>query len=50
MLELSYIYLEEGLPMRNLHMYAQNLKKSLATLVAFVFFGFSAQIRHFQGH
>ena len=29
--------------MRNVHMYAQNLKKSLATLIAFVFFGFSAQ-------
>ena len=29
--------------MRNVHKYAQNLKKSVATLVAFVFFGFSAQ-------
>ena len=29
--------------MRNVHMYAQNLKKSLATLIAFVFFGFSDQ-------
>ena len=34
---------EEGLPMRNLHKYAQNLKKSLAALIAFIFFGFSAQ-------
>ena len=29
--------------MRNVHKYAQNLKKSVAALVAFVFFGFSAQ-------
>ena len=29
--------------MRNIHKYAQNLKKSVAALVAFVFFGFSAQ-------
>ena len=42
MLELCHIN-EEGLPMRNVHMYAQNLKKSVAALVAFVFFGFSAQ-------
>ena len=42
MLELCHIN-EEGLPMRNVHKYAQNLKKSVAALVAFVFFGFSAQ-------
>ena len=29
--------------MRNVHKYAQNLKKSVAALVAFVFAGFSAQ-------